>query len=187
LSCPVQVTYWPTCPVLYLLSCPNCPVPDVLSKMSCPGCPFLAALLFLLPCLGHIGYCFPDTIVMSWQSFHLCPFQARLSRLPVGPPCRDCTIPTVLSLISCPTCPVRVVLSQMSCPRCHLLDVLSQLAWLFYPSYPVLAGCPVPDVLPQLPWLFHPSCRVLAVLSLLSYSDRFALFPILAVLSCLPF
>jgi hypothetical protein len=98
-----QVTYSPTCLVR--------PVLGVLSQLSCPSCPVLAVYLFQLPCSGHIGHCSSDTTIMLWQSCHLCHFQAHLSRLPVGPACRDYPVPTVLSQMSCPGCPVPDVMS----------------------------------------------------------------------------
>jgi hypothetical protein len=132
---------------------------------------------------------------MSWQSCHLCPFQAHLSSLPLGPTCE-----TVLSKMSFPGCPVPAVLSDWSCPRCHIPNVLSQLAQLFHPGRPIVAGCPVPDIFfqrcgctipvvlsycPVLAAIFWPFC--LCFLSWLYYPVSLSNFPVpvlLSLLSC---
>jgi hypothetical protein len=140
-GCPVQVTYRPTCPVRPVSVVPSqlpgsrCPV---LTRLSCLVCPVLAVVLFQLPCPGHIGHCFPDIPVMSWQSCHLRSFQAHLFRHRLGRP-----VKTVRSQLSFPGCLVPAVLSNWSCPRCPLStgiavpSWLPRLSWISCPRYPL--------------------------------------------------
>ncbi len=137
----------------------------------------------------------------AWQSCHLCPFQAHLSRLPLGPTCWDCPVPNVLSRMSCPSCPVQVVLSKMSRPGCPLStgtvvpSWLPYLSWMSCPRYllstavDVLPGCLVLVVLSLLPYSDHsasvsyPGCTIPSVF--LTFLSQFSCprFPVLAVLS----
>jgi hypothetical protein len=153
-SCPVPVVQSqlssPRCPVqdvLSKMSCPRCPVQDVLSKTSCPDSSVLSRLSCLNYALVPVALPrphgpLPDTTLMSWQSCHLSPFQAHLSRLPA---ClsqlsslnrRSYSIPVILSLLSCPCCHILAVL-----PLFPILAVLSCVSFrLSCPGFPVLAG-----------------------------------------------
>jgi hypothetical protein len=168
-------------------ACKNIGISNIFTKILTKIFVFLIIFTIFRKNLEFLRLYTFSNIVMSWLFFpgYLSGrlVHSYLSLLS----CQSCPAPDVLSKISCsdqsvlcrPSCPgypVLVVLSELSCLRCHVPDVLSQLAWLFYPSCPVLAGCPVLDILSQPPWLFHPGSPVLAVLSLLSYSGRSACF-----------
>jgi hypothetical protein len=181
-------------------TCPSCPVSNVLSWLqtclswfqtclSCPGCP-VPAILFKLACPGHLVQFSTDAPVMSWQSCHLCPFQAHLSKADL----LDQPVETVLFQWSCPRCPfsnTTVVLSRLSCLSC---PVLADMFWpSILPMFPILAvlyhlsslaflsllRCPGFPFLAVLSWLSCPGCPVLAVLSWLSCPGS----PVPAVLS----
>ncbi len=110
----------PTCPVRRVsavLSQIFCPRGSFMNRLSCPSCP-IPAVLFQLPCPGRLVHCFPDATVMSWQSCHLCPFQAQVSRLTCQPTCPDCPdpgfpVPAVPSRR--PLSTATVVSSRLSC------------------------------------------------------------------------
>jgi hypothetical protein len=136
------------------MSCPRCPN---LTRLSCPGCP-VPAVLFQVPCPGHLVHCTPDTTIMSWQPCHLCPFQVHLFRLTcwaelLRMSCPDCFVPIVHSRMSGSGCLVQVTLSQrssLSCHSCSIPDFLS------YSSSPVLAVMFWPFCLFFLSWLYCP-------------------------------
>jgi hypothetical protein len=156
------------------MSCPRCPVHDVLSKTACPD----SSVLSRLSCLNYALVPAalprphgppPDTTLMSWQSCHLSPFQAHLSRLPA---CmsqlsslnrRSYSIPVVLSLLSCPCChilavlplfPILAVLScvsfRLSCPGWFFPAVLLNLSYASCPAQLSCPGCIVTAALSQL-------------------------------------
>ncbi len=155
------------------MSCPGCPV---LTHLSCPGCIVPAAWP------GYLVHCSPDATVMSWQSCHLFPSQADLSRL---------TCWADLLKLSCPGFPVPVVLSKWSCPRCPrstsivvsstfpILALLSMLSCFGHSASVAYPGCTIPTVssdfsvplllsdipaLAVLSWLSFPWCPAPAVL-----------------------
>ncbi len=152
LSCPVcsvQVTYQTN------FSSPTClgwPDLFVLSWLSfCSGCP-APAVLFQLPCPGHLDRCFPDATVMSWQSCHLFPFLLTCPgwtvRLTPRLSCQDCPVPIVQ--MPCPDCPAKVILFPLPFPIFLSLlsryghPVLCFLSWLHYPDSLDWLSCPVP-------------------------------------------
>jgi hypothetical protein len=142
------------CPRFPVLTCLSSPDPSVPSRLSCPDCPVLAVLL-QLPCPGNLVHCSPDATATSW---HLCPFQAHLSKLTCQADLSRLSCPqmsylyrhVVPSRLSCLSCPILAVmfwvfclcpaftipsifsgfLSQLSCPGFTLLAVLSRLSCL---------------------------------------------------------
>ncbi len=176
------------CPVLFVLyrlpirpTCPVRPVPAVRSQMSCPDprlvCPDsrlvfpVPAILFKLACPGHLVQFSTDATVMSWQSCHLCPFQAHLSKADL----LDQPVETVLFEWSCPGflsqtpqlffpgCPVLAVLSLLTCSGRPFY--LCFLSWPYYLICLLWLSCPCYVVPAFHFWLSCPGCPVLAVLS----------------------
>ncbi len=119
-----------------------------------------------------------------------------MSRLPLGPTCWDCSVPNVLSRMSCPSCLVWVVLSKMLCPGCPLStgtvvpSWLPYLSWMSCTRYFLSTAAVVPSRLsclscPVLAAIFWPFC--LCFLSSLYYSVSLSYFPVPVLLSTLSY
>jgi hypothetical protein len=145
---PENIPIRPTCLVrlsLDVRSKMSYPDPSFLSRLSYPSCSIPAALP-RQPCPGNLVHSSPDATVLSWQSCHLCPFQAHLSRLPFRTTYPDCPDQTV-----CPDCRVPALRSEWSCPRCPISTATVVPSWLSYPCVMFWPFC-----LYFLSWLYYP-------------------------------